>query len=335
MKIFFILCGLIVGIAATVALFMIVDSLRLALGDQIDEFGANIVIVPRAEGMEIGYGSTNISRVSIDLEQLKESDLEKIKTIPDYTSINIVSPKMVTAVQLAGQEVLLVGVEPNREFIMKPWFKLSDQSGLAPDQNPDDLGLLELPADSLIAGAEAARALGLKLGNQISANGTNFKVFGILEPLGSVEDGLFFGNSHISHLIEIEKFESIISNTIKILTFMLVGTVIFVEAEFIVKGTLLFLICLVVRFISVAILARKERFRPKHLIFMTLNIPKNIEVAVILLIVISLYSGVPHIQILINIMMLMMIYSIALASVASQFFKSFFDSHHVKEIKRH
>jgi putative ABC transport system permease protein len=183
-----------VGITAAVALFMIVESMRLSLGDQIDEFGANLVVVPRAEGMEIGYGGTHITRVSIDFEQLTGADLEKIKTIPDYSSINIVSPKMIAAVKADLKEALLVGIEPRHEFIMKPWFSLSEQANLANGAQPDDLALLELPADSLIIGSEAARALNLAAGDTVSLNGSQFNILGILKPLGSVEDGLLFAN---------------------------------------------------------------------------------------------------------------------------------------------
>jgi len=193
-KMLLILCGLMVGITAAVALFMIVESMRLSLGDQIDEFGANVVIVPRAEGMEISYGGTQISRVSIDFEQLTGADLEKIKEIPDYNSINVISPKMVAAVKAGDKEALLVGIEPRQEFIMKPWFSLSDQAGLSAGDRPVDLALIELPEDSLIIGSEAARALELGVGDPVLINETAFKISGVLQPLGSVEDGLLFGN---------------------------------------------------------------------------------------------------------------------------------------------
>lgn len=202
-KMALILCGLVVGISAAVALFMIVEAMRWELGDQIDEFGSNIIIVPRAEGMEINYGGTHVSRVSIDLEQLTEADLEKIKEIADYASINVVSPKIVAAVQAGGKEALLVGVLPQKEFIMKPWFSLKEQSGFAPGAETADPALLELPPDGILAGADAARALGLKTGDTLSVNNTLFRVEGILEGLGSVEDGLLYGNlSAVQELLE-------------------------------------------------------------------------------------------------------------------------------------
>ncbi len=193
-RVLFIVSALLIGTAIAVALYMIVDSMRLAIGNQIDEFGSNLVIVPRSEGMEIGYGGTEVAHTAIDLEQLSEADLEKIRTIPDYRSINIVSPKMVAAVIADEREIIMVGAEPQREFMMKPWFSLSEQDGLEAGANPGDLALLELPENGLIAGADAARVLNLQAGDSLDINGSTFKVTGVLNRLGSVEDGLLMGN---------------------------------------------------------------------------------------------------------------------------------------------
>lgn len=193
-KMLLILCGLMIGIATAVALYMVVESMRWALGDQIDEFGSNIIIVPKTEGMEISYGGTHISRASIDLTQLSETDIDLIAEIPDYSSINIISPKMVASVKANERQVLLVGVDPKREFIMKPWFSLAEQAGLKTGDLPGDPALINLPGNSIIAGADAARILDLSAGDVLKINGSTFKVAGIFNHLGSVEDGLLFAN---------------------------------------------------------------------------------------------------------------------------------------------
>ncbi len=192
-RILFNVTVLLVSTAITVTLFLVVDSMRLTLGDQIDEFGSNLVIVPQAEGMEISYGGTEVANTAIDLDQLSEADLEKISTIPDYRSINIVSPKIVAAVNVNDVGIIMVGVEPRREFMMKPWFTLSEQEGIEPGLNPGDLALLDLPEKGLIVGSDAARVLNLKAGDLVDVNGSTFQVAGILNRLGSVEDGLLIG----------------------------------------------------------------------------------------------------------------------------------------------
>ena len=194
MKMLLILCGLTIGIATTIAHFMVVDAMRLSLGDQIDEFGANIVIVPKTEGMEINYDGTHISRASIDIVQLHEDDIPLIATIPDYNSINIISPKMVAAVTVRNQNLLIIGIEPQKEFIMKPWYSLAQHTGLEPGALPGDPALLNLPPEGIIAGADAASILGLTAGDTLNINNHTFQVTAIFNRLGSVEDGLLFAN---------------------------------------------------------------------------------------------------------------------------------------------
>lgn len=190
----FIVIGLVAGVATVVAIFSIVQAMRLELGDRIDEFGANIVITPRSEGINIDYGGTHISEVSFDIMTLTEEDLPKIRNIPDGESVNIISPKIVGAVTAEGQQALLVGVDTKREFTMKPWFLLREQAGIDSGQRITELALIDVPADGLLLGAGTARSFNKKAGDTMLLNGRQFQVFGVLTELGSAEDGLIYGN---------------------------------------------------------------------------------------------------------------------------------------------
>jgi putative ABC transport system permease protein len=193
-KALFLAVGLAVGVATVVALFSIVQAMRLELGDRIDEFGANVVIIPRSEGIELTYGGTHVSGIAFDIQQLTTEDLDRIQTIQDRDSINIISPKLVGAVSAGGQRALLVGVDTRREFTMKRWFTLKEQAGLSAGQAPGNLALLEIPEDQVVLGSAAARSLGLKAGDPVLAGGRQFSVFGVLNDLGAQEDGLIFAN---------------------------------------------------------------------------------------------------------------------------------------------
>jgi putative ABC transport system permease protein len=199
-KMLFLLLGLVVGVTTVVGVLTIVGAMRLELGDRIDEFGANIVITPLARGAALNYGGMNISEVTFGVERLTEADLPKIDTIKDRELINIISPKIVGAVDTGdtgdtgAQKALLVGVETRREFTQKPWFSLREQAGLVAGESPGSLSLLDLPADGLVVGSAAARVLRVGAGDRLTLNGRTFHVFGVLHETGGREDGVIYAN---------------------------------------------------------------------------------------------------------------------------------------------
>ncbi len=149
--------------------------------------------------------------------------------------------------------------------------------------------------------------------------------------------GLIFGNYHIKHKLELEKFASIFANTLKILVFVLLGTVIIKFAsvrtfEQLVYGSLLFVIYMIVRYISVHISLKKLSFR--HKLFMTLNVPKGIDVGIVILLVISTLSDVAGMEIITNITLLFVLYSIVVSTVSSVFNEWYFEKVKVVKIKK-
>jgi putative ABC transport system permease protein len=194
MKMVFLMLGLVVGVSTVVALMSIVSAMRLDLGNRIDEFGANAVILPRSEGMEMNYNGTMVSDIVFDVKELTMEDVPRIYESSVVEYINIVSPKLIGAVKAGGQNALLVGVETKREFTQKPWFSLREQAGLAPGGRMGDLALLDVPDDGVLLGVSAARVLGVNAGDTLQLNGQNFTVFGVLNETGAEEDGLIYAN---------------------------------------------------------------------------------------------------------------------------------------------
>ena len=194
-KMAFLLFGLMVGVATVVAVLSIVQAMRLDLGNRIDEFGANVLILPRSQGVELQYGEALVSDITVKVEQLTLEDVPKIYASEVAEYINIVSPKLVGAVRVNEQKSLMVGVETRREFSQKPWLALAEQADLGPGEKAGSLALLDVPENGLIMGFSAARALGVGVGDLVDINdGHSFYVFGILEETGAQEDGLLYAN---------------------------------------------------------------------------------------------------------------------------------------------
>lgn len=192
MKSFFIMLGLIIGVSTVVGIITIIDAMNKDLGDRIDEFGANAIVLPRSEGLDMGNEMGK--EVNYDIQKLVLEDLPKIRESEVSEYINIVSPKLVGAVTIKDQKTLIVGVDPKAEFMQKPWFSLKEQRDIPRGESVLELAFIDLPDDAVIIGASTAKAFNLKAGNSFDIDGNDFQVFGILNETGSEEDGLIYAN---------------------------------------------------------------------------------------------------------------------------------------------
>ncbi len=67
-KVFFLVMGLLVGVASVVALLTTTSTLEEDIAHKMDEFGANILITPRSEGLSLTYGGLSLGGLSFDLK---------------------------------------------------------------------------------------------------------------------------------------------------------------------------------------------------------------------------------------------------------------------------
>ncbi|MGB6066798.1 MAG: FtsX-like permease family protein [Desulfomonilaceae bacterium] len=177
-KVFFLVTGLLVGVAAVVALLTTTSALEADIAHNMDEFGANILVTPRSEGLSLTYGGMNLGGLSFDVKEISEADLNKIRTIKNAANIRIVSPKVFGVFENQGNKALVVGVNFASEFSLKKWWKII---GNKPSKDQE-----------LLVGREAAERFQLQPGSPIDIKGETFKVAGVLESTGSQDDGLLF-----------------------------------------------------------------------------------------------------------------------------------------------
>ncbi|HJV37122.1 ABC transporter permease [Geomonas sp.] len=177
-KMAFLTIGLVVGIATIVTLVTLTNSMSSDIGRKMDEFGANILITPQQNGLSMNYGGISLGGVNFDQKEIRESDLALISTIRNSRNISAVAPKVVGAVEVDRHQVLLVGVQFDKELKLKQWWNVF---GKAPERG-----------DELLLGSEAARVLNVMSGDTIDIKGEKFKVSGILDQTGSQDDSLIF-----------------------------------------------------------------------------------------------------------------------------------------------
>lgn len=177
-KMAFLTIGLMVGIATIVTLLTLTASMSSDIGKKMDEFGANILIMPQSNDLAMNYGGISLGRVTFDQREIRETDLAKISTIKNSKNILAVSPKVLGGVRLGDRDALLVGVNFDSELKMKQWWRI--------------FGELPKKEGEILLGSAAADTAHLTPGDTVQLAGRSFTIAGVLEQTGSQDDSLVF-----------------------------------------------------------------------------------------------------------------------------------------------
>ena len=206
-KALFLITGIAIGIGTAVALLSLSGSIKEEIGSQLDQFGANIVVVPQSNNLSLNYGGVAVSSVSIDEQQLKSEDAVNLLDIPYRNRVSIVAPKLLRAAEVEGKTVVLAGVDFDSELKLKRWWHIAGSRPAGPQD--------------ILAGYEAARALSLIemtpdspppvvshhgshdasedanqfkiVRDRLQVAGSQHHVAGVLYPTGGPEDHMIFG----------------------------------------------------------------------------------------------------------------------------------------------
>ncbi len=174
-KMFFLVLGLVIGICTVVTLLSITQSMTRDIEARLNQFGANIIIVPKSDTLSLNYGGVNVGGVNYRVEEIDQQQLDKIHTIKNNKNLSVIAPKVLGPVRVKDKTVLLMGVLFEQELALKTWWQKT--SGSFPQQD-----------GQVILGARAAALLGFKPGETIPLSGKPFQVATVLKPTGGAED---------------------------------------------------------------------------------------------------------------------------------------------------
>ncbi len=177
-RMFFLLAGLLIAVSTVVLLLSISRAMNEDIANKLDEYGANILIVPRSDELSLSYGGMSVSGVSFDVTPLRQEDVAKIRQIKNRDNIKIVSPKLLNVADVQQKKVMVVGVHFDEEITLKKWWSI--------------IGEVPRKEDETLIGIDVKNKLQLGLGQVILINGQPFKVSGILKESGSQDDQLVF-----------------------------------------------------------------------------------------------------------------------------------------------
>jgi len=175
-RLIFLVAGLLLGVATVVTLMSLVAALTAEAEHKLEQFGANILLTPRSDSLSLSYGGVDLGGVTVAAHDIAEADLARISEIPNHRNIAAVAPKVLGAVAVNGERVLLMGVDPGVEFGLKRWWSVT--------------GKPLHSAYDLVAGSDAAGRLGLAPGAAVEIAGRSFTVSGVLAETGSQDDQL-------------------------------------------------------------------------------------------------------------------------------------------------
>ncbi len=177
-KMAFLVLGLVIAVSTAVTLLTLSKAMNADLASKLDEFGANIIITPKSDNLELSYGGLTLSGVAFDVKPLTDKDAQSVRTIKNSQNISIVAPKLLNVASINKRKILIVGVNFDQEVRLKKWWSI--------------VGNRPNASEEALIGADVKNTLQLGLNQAINVNGSTFKVSGILEPTGSQDDGIVF-----------------------------------------------------------------------------------------------------------------------------------------------
>lgn len=203
-KALFLSIGIAIGIGTVVALLTLNQSIQEEIGAQMDRYGANILVLPQSNSLALDYGGISVSGVSFDMQELKDDDARRIREIPYRQRLSVIAPKLLSAADVEGHQVLLAGVDFTNELRLKRWWQVVGQKPAGEDQVL--IGYEVARALSIVtsdmapptpssdprhhAAEEAARFRVVR--NQVRVAGREHQVAGVLAQTGGPEDRMVF-----------------------------------------------------------------------------------------------------------------------------------------------
>jgi len=170
----FALATVALGIATVVALVTLSTAMRDHVGDELDRFGANIVITPKARVLDLEYGGLAVTGLSVDAQELRTRDADVVRTIPNRRNVSAVAPKLLGTLDVDGQRTLIIGVRFREEPGVRSWWQIEGRIARGPGE--------------VMVGSDVAGALGKGVGTRVAIGGVLREVVGVIATSGSLDD---------------------------------------------------------------------------------------------------------------------------------------------------
>ncbi|MDH7605022.1 MAG: ABC transporter permease, partial [Melioribacter sp.] len=177
-KTFFLLTGLMLSVSSVVMLFTVSKNVNSNVASLLDEFGANIIITPKSGELSFNYAGISVNSTTYELYELKNDDIDKIRTIKNRKNISIIAPKLFVLEEINGKKIIITGIDMKEEVRLKKWWKI--------------YGKIPSSDNEILVGSKAMEKLSIRLNDKIQVAGHFFIVAGFIEETGSQDDAMIF-----------------------------------------------------------------------------------------------------------------------------------------------
>lgn len=179
LRTFIILFIFSLGVISVVSIYRVSKIVSMSLEDKLNRFGANIIIKPKSEILNISYGGVHLGDVFYNVKYLPVSEMtDKIRNIRYKNNISVIAPKLIVVEEINGTRFGVVGVDFVEELKIKRYWETD--------------GSIPKGEKELLIGSEAANRLKKDIGDKLFFLGENFVISGIIDKTGSEDDFLIF-----------------------------------------------------------------------------------------------------------------------------------------------
>lgn len=192
-----------VGVIVGIRTISVVSEKAVAIN--LDNLGANILVLPQAASVDNYYSA------DIDAPTFPESYVEKITT-STLPGVDNMSPKLTRRVQIGEGTIVLTGILPKSEIASKPIWQqggllgnkvaasCAPKAGSKPSKYIDTKlqrkGIDSLAKSDCFIGFAVAQRLKVKEQEKLSIVSKDFLIVKILPETGTVDDDRVFANLH-------------------------------------------------------------------------------------------------------------------------------------------
>ncbi len=174
----FLLVVVALAIGTVVALVSLSSAMRAEVSDELDRFGANIIITPNTRAVELAYAGVALGGLTVDATRLSVDDAAKVRTIRNRRNISAVAPKLIGTLEVDGERTLVIGAVFPEERRIKGWWHVDGRFAESPGE--------------VMLGPEAAERLGKRAGDWLNVAGRTLRVVGVLAANGTIDDQAVF-----------------------------------------------------------------------------------------------------------------------------------------------